>query len=531
MERAAGRPGAKHLRLIEAAAGKPTPAWEGEVGAEVGVVRLPQAGQLTLEVSSLIEPNHVDHFEISHWLRELADPPISAGRHPMATPARWVHFVHAVRKPLSTPAGSQTPRRDQDETAVVLELSTVEVELGLEPSSTVQLGLGVDPSSTVQLELAAAWERVGRLQSTRRVITRTRVPRTDVIPPVTVPLGASTLPSCRRVRRHQAPSHHLHRHRGEPVPTVLCRRRRGQRLPGRWCAARRGAGTELGAAATPRGAVSDPVVPLERPRCRPAGPGWSGSAEAEGCGSSWTILVRHRPGRAARRAGLRRPGLPGQGVLVTRAGPGPDPADHNGTGHPPPRRLRRGVRATIHQRRHRRSALRRVVRQRPLARRRRGPRHRRRLLQPIPPAGRGPLPGRQPRRTAALRASRGRTGAAATRPHPDPHPRGGHAHRPAGRYRPSRCRAKHCPRCRSSEPTPPHAQFTRLTDPGDVPGWSRIGGATGTLGSAVSAPAHRRQRPPDRDPRSGTLSTDAPPPAAHPEPTQRTVFVDIIPLG
>ena len=94
----------KHLRLIEAAAGKPTPAWEGEVGAEVGVVRLPQAGQLTLEVSSLIEPNHVDHFEISHWLRELADPPISAGRHPTATPRR----MGAIS---STPSASPCPPR------------------------------------------------------------------------------------------------------------------------------------------------------------------------------------------------------------------------------------------------------------------------------------------------------------------------------------------------------------------------------------------------------------------------------------
>ena len=129
-------------------------------------------------------------------------------------------------------------------------------------------------------------------------------------------------------------------------------------------------------------------------------------------------------------------------------------------------------------------------------------------------------------------ASRGRTGAAVTRPHPDPHPRGGHAHRPAGRYRPSRCRAKHCrgvDRKADAPPTPSSpaspTPVTCLAGPASAapPVHVRFGGQR--------SPAHRRQRPPDRIRRSGTLSTDAPPPAAHPELTQRTVFVDIIPLG
>jgi hypothetical protein len=161
----------KSLRLVEAAPGTPTLTWEGEVG----VVRLPPGGYLTLEVSSLMEPNHVDQFEISQWLANLPGSVISGGRHPMATPARTVAFVHAVRKPLTDPAGSLTARRGEHETGALLV-----------PSAPL---LGIDPSSTVQVHLSAAWDEWGDHERP--------VPTSQVLPPVTVPRTATALPDLR----------------------------------------------------------------------------------------------------------------------------------------------------------------------------------------------------------------------------------------------------------------------------------------------------------------------------------------------
>jgi len=520
----------KRLRLIEAAAGKPILAWEGEVGAEVGVVRLPQAGQLTLEVSSLIEPNHVDHFEISHWLRELPDPAISAGRHPMASPARLVHFVHAVRKPLSNPAGSLTPRRGQGDTAVVLEPSTMQVELGLDPSSTVQLELGVDPSSTVQLELAATWDEWGDFKDSEGH-HKDSVARTDVMPPITIPLGASTLPELRHEfgdTKHRRITY---------TATAVSRFRQ-------FFAADEEEKAFLADGVLPEVRVPSSARP-PRPVVRSVTPSfrWSGLEVPAG----WTRLERVRRG-----GGLRveldhpwyatgqgeqlaalifaGPALPQRGVLVSRAGRDPIWPTTAVQGIPRPDALAGesgprftsgdivavpydvwfandhwyadveapGIASASYS-----PFLRLAV-----ARYQADSLDGLRLSEPVAAEPVQLLPDRTltlTREAGTLTAQLAGIG-------------------PGGS-------APNTVEVSIERADAPNAHLTRITDPGDVPGWSRIGGASGVLGAAISLPlpddgsTHRiviREVEP--------LSTDAPPPAAHPELVQRSVFLDIIPL-
>jgi hypothetical protein len=520
----------KRLRLIEAAAGKPTLAWEGEVGAEVGVVRLPQAGQLTLEVSSLIEPNHVDHFEISHWLRELTDPAISGGRHPMATPARLVHFVHAVRKPLSDPAGSLTARRGRGETAVVLEPSTVEIELGLEPSSTVQLELGVDPSSTVQLELAAAWEEWGDFKDSEGH-HKDSVPRTDVIPPVTVPLGASSLP---QLRHEFGDTKHR---RITYTATAVSRFRQ-------FFTADENEQAFLAKGVLPEVRVLSSARP-PRPVVRSVTPSfrWSGLEVPAG----WTRLERVRRG-----GGLRMeldhpwfatgqgeqltalvfagPALPARGVLVTRAGRDPIwpttavqgiPRPDAFAGESGPRFTSGDIVAVPYDVWFANDHWYADVEAPGIAGASYSPFLRLavaryqadsldglRLSEPVAAEPVQLLPDRTltlTREAGALTAQLAGIG-------------------PDGS-------APNTVEVSIERADAPHAQFTRLADPGDVPGWSRIGGASGILGAAISLPLPTEgstHRIVIRE--VETLATDAPPPATNPELTQRTIFLDIIPL-
>ena len=148
------------LRLAPKSSNQRTLAFEGDDA----LVRLAPAEQLTLEVSSLLEADHVDHFEISQWLRDAPADVVSGGRHPMATPARPVRFVHAVRKPLADPSGALAAQREPGATWATLRPSVTD--------------LGLDRPSTGQLDVAAEWKEWGD--------TEVPVPRSDVLPPTTL---------------------------------------------------------------------------------------------------------------------------------------------------------------------------------------------------------------------------------------------------------------------------------------------------------------------------------------------------------
>lgn len=111
------------------------------------VVRLAPAEELTLQLSSFLRPDFLDHLALQQW-RTTALPTdvVKKGRHPMATPAVPMTFVHAVRRPLSSPSGSLTPVQAPGDLAAVLTP---------EPAR-----LQIDTASTMQLQVSAAWDEV-----------------------------------------------------------------------------------------------------------------------------------------------------------------------------------------------------------------------------------------------------------------------------------------------------------------------------------------------------------------------------------
>jgi len=134
----------KHLELAEPQGG----AGRLTLADDKILVSLAQAEQMTLDVSSFIDGEVLHHFAISHWLRSLSessDAAASEGRHSMVTPARVVHLVHAVRRPLSDPGGSF------GRFAVRSEGNTF-ADLVPEP-----LDLNVHAASTAQLDISAEW--------------------------------------------------------------------------------------------------------------------------------------------------------------------------------------------------------------------------------------------------------------------------------------------------------------------------------------------------------------------------------------
>jgi hypothetical protein len=111
---------------------------------DILVVRLAKAEQITLELSSRLKGDLLDHFAIkSLSLSPESEQAARAGRHPMVSPARSVTLVHAVRQPLRAPSGKLTARRNPGDTFAVLE-----------PDHPL---LGIDPQSTAQLDVTADW--------------------------------------------------------------------------------------------------------------------------------------------------------------------------------------------------------------------------------------------------------------------------------------------------------------------------------------------------------------------------------------
>lgn len=123
---------------------QPTVNWESSVSAEIV---LPPAGRAVLEVSSAVEPTYFGRFAASAWAPLDTDARQAAitGRHPIVTPALRLEVVHAVRAPLSAPAGALEAHREPGDLNAVIR----------DPALPL---LGIDRDSTAQLDVAAAWQ-------------------------------------------------------------------------------------------------------------------------------------------------------------------------------------------------------------------------------------------------------------------------------------------------------------------------------------------------------------------------------------
>ena len=109
-------------------------------------VRLGPAEQLRLAVSSFLRDDFPDHFAVHHWRAGGDTGVVKDGRHPMTSPAHELLLVHAVRRPLSDPAGSlEGPRAPGDR----------HVEFAPAPAH-----LGIDVPSTARLQVSAVWDEV-----------------------------------------------------------------------------------------------------------------------------------------------------------------------------------------------------------------------------------------------------------------------------------------------------------------------------------------------------------------------------------
>jgi hypothetical protein len=133
----------KLLALRDRKEGESALQWEGDTL----VVRLAPAEQITLELSSTLTENFLDHFALQEGMPALSRSAAEAGRHPLITPAQPITLVHAVRQPLTAPADVQ--------------LVTVPREAGqtfaeLQGPATLR-DLGVDVQSTAQVDLSATW--------------------------------------------------------------------------------------------------------------------------------------------------------------------------------------------------------------------------------------------------------------------------------------------------------------------------------------------------------------------------------------
>ena len=129
----------KQLLLSEAPDNASAATW----AAQQFSVALAPADQLTLELSSFLPGDFLDHFAIKEQLPSESESTVLLGRHPLVTPVRTVRLVHAVRRPRSAPAGTLAPRREPGQTFALLN-----------PAPAL---LTIDAKSTAKLEITAAW--------------------------------------------------------------------------------------------------------------------------------------------------------------------------------------------------------------------------------------------------------------------------------------------------------------------------------------------------------------------------------------
>ncbi len=119
-------------------------------GARSAVLSLPPGQQATLELSSKLVDDYLDRFAAGTWMagEDTATEAALSGRHPVITPARALHVVHAVRRPLATPAA---------ELAATRVAGGTDAEIA-DPAAPL---LGVDRDSTVQVDVSASWDEWG----------------------------------------------------------------------------------------------------------------------------------------------------------------------------------------------------------------------------------------------------------------------------------------------------------------------------------------------------------------------------------
>lgn len=133
--------------------------WEESSDPSLGdrlIVRLAKAEEVTLELSSFLKADFLDHFAIYDLLpiESETEAAVRKGRHPMVTPLQAVTLTHAVPRPLRSPGSlsnsSETLKvlRDKGQTFALLD--------------PVPFDLGVDSKSTAKLEITAKWtEQMG----------------------------------------------------------------------------------------------------------------------------------------------------------------------------------------------------------------------------------------------------------------------------------------------------------------------------------------------------------------------------------
>jgi hypothetical protein len=151
-------PGAepRSIRLsgLTAAPGAPPASlsWSEDGVLEVG---LAIGREVVLELTSTLAADFLDHFAVNLWVRkdgtesEIADRVTQTqnGRNPIVSPVRLVNLVHAVRKPLVS------PQWILPDSAIGRPPGTTYAELS--PAFGAD---GLDPGSTGRLEVTAAWQ-------------------------------------------------------------------------------------------------------------------------------------------------------------------------------------------------------------------------------------------------------------------------------------------------------------------------------------------------------------------------------------
>ncbi len=105
-------------------------------------VSVPPGERVVAEVSSTVLRDHLDWFALRALVSAAAAETAISGRHPMVNPPRRIELVHAVRRPILAPAGSLATSRPAGASFAVVQPQ--DAVLGLHTPSTAQLGLRAD---------------------------------------------------------------------------------------------------------------------------------------------------------------------------------------------------------------------------------------------------------------------------------------------------------------------------------------------------------------------------------------------------
>jgi len=110
-------------------------------------ISLPAAQQLEVDVSCAPAASDAPQLAMLWWMPnesfEAIWTDVLRGRHPHITPARTLHLVHAVQRPLKRPVGHLVASREPGETFATL---------------TSASGIALDRASTARLDLNANWK-------------------------------------------------------------------------------------------------------------------------------------------------------------------------------------------------------------------------------------------------------------------------------------------------------------------------------------------------------------------------------------